>query len=102
MWGARLVLGALIVLVLALLVGIGYYGKVLAEAREAEHLRQENAMLRTHYQKLVELEAELASLSEDLGQLRRIAGLDVYEEAGADSTTAPERIRPTTDLQEGR
>lgn len=81
-WAARLCAGSLVVLLLALALGVGHYGMVLADAQETESLREENAKLRRHYQMLVTLETELASLAEELSQLRLIAGLEVYEDPG--------------------
>ncbi len=79
-WGARVCVVGVVILMLSLALGVGHYGMMLADAREAEALREENATLRTHYHKLATLEAELANLSEELAQLRWIAGLDVYSD----------------------
>jgi len=83
-WAARVfMVGMSIFLLLLMLVAV-HYGLLLGDAREAQVLREENAALREHYQKLMILETELANLSEELAQLRWIAGLDVYADQGSD------------------
>ncbi len=91
-WGVRLCACGAVVVLFSLALGVGHYGMVLAEAREVEALREENATLRTHYHKLATLETELANLSEELAQLRWIAGLDVYADQEDSNTEAGDEI----------
>lgn len=86
-WLVKLIAGAVVFFVLAVLVFIVFYGEVLKQAARADTLSEENERLKLYQYKVKLLEDNLNRTHEVVSRLTALAGIDYqFPEIPSDST----------------